>query len=209
MRWVLAVLVLMGCGRTEPVRYSRDAGLSDVNCPIAVDARVSATLGITADDQRTVWLNGALIANTGAMWFEPSTHEVEVFTHPARKNVLAVLATNLQTIPSLDRGLLASLRVGPGVLITDASWRFAPDELTVIDWVTSGFDDASWGHPVEEAINGAQPWGPFADIDPRARWLWPYNSATTDKPGVEPVRFRRAFYVLLDGGISDAPGECP
>lgn len=215
-RWGAVMLAILGCGRTEVVDLTdvavptHDAGFdAGVVCPIDSSSTRSATLGITADDRRAVWLNEALVANTTDMWFDPTTHPVRVFNHPARKNVLAVLATNLQSIPTRDRGLLASLRVGPGALVTDSTWRFAPDDGTAPAWVALAFDDASWGTPVDQGRNGAPPWGFFANIEPTARWLWSYDSATTNKPNVEALRFRRAFYVLLDGGISDRPGDCP
>lgn len=219
MRWVLAatVVAMTACGRTEPVEF-RDAVARPIDggvdaggaCPISIDAVRSATIGVTADDQRTVWLNGALVADTTAMWFDPSTHDAQVFRHPARKNVLAILGTNLQTIPTLDRGVLASLTAGSGVLVTDTSWRFANGQGANLEWTQPAFDDSAWRHPVDEGANGVQPWGFFPDIDPRAHWLWSYASGgVPNKPDVEPVRFRRAFYVLLDGGISDVPGACP
>lgn len=199
-----------------------DAGVADAGppdagvptCPVAMGDSVQALLGVTADNNRAVWLNGAVVEQTANEWFTATTHRVALWRHPARENVIAVRATNLTSQGGLDRGLLLSVTLGASVVATDARWR----QRGVLDggwpetnpaWLQPGFDDSAWGASVEQAANGSPPWGFVTQVSANARWIWPYSSLTFFKGQYEPVLFRRSIYVMLDGGLADAPGACP
>jgi hypothetical protein len=190
----------------------RDAGAPA--CPVGMSETVQARLGVTADNNRAVWLNGVNVEQTANEWFTATTHVVPLWRHPSRENVIAVRATNLTSQGGLDRGLLLSLTLNLSVVATDARWR----QRGVLDggwpetnpaWLQPGFDDSAWGPSVEQAANGSPPWGFVNQVSANARWIWPYSSVTFFKGQYEPVLFRRSVYVMLDGGLADAPGACP
>ncbi len=124
---------------------------------------VRARLGITADDQFAVWLNGKEFGK-GAEWGKPQTFDAVKLLRNGR-NVLAVAATNLAAPVQLNpAGLNARLEIeladGSSQQVdSDDKWRTAKTEPA--GWREPDFDDSSWSAAVVTAKLGEQPWGPF------------------------------------------------
>lgn len=195
-----------------------DAGTGDAGvpvCPFTLGATVVATLSLTADNHRTVWVNGLLVEATDNEWYQPTRLTITLARHPSVENVIAVEAVNLSSQAGFDRGLLLDVRLDSGaVVVSDRSWRAAstsdggwsPADVT---WRQPGFDDRTWPMAIEQAPNGAAPWGLTSLVAPQARWIWSYLSNVPLKPNVEAVLFRRSLFVTLDGGLADGPSPCP
>jgi hypothetical protein len=100
-----------------------------------------AILDITADDEFTVWMNGALIGK-GDKW--KRVYSFDVKKHFAMgRNVIAVKATNA----SGPAGLLVRLGFVPNgvtreVITSNASWKSSKTEAN--GWQATGFDDDHW-----------------------------------------------------------------
>lgn len=195
-----------------------DAGIPDAGapvCPILAGATVTATLSLTADNHRTVWVNGALVEDTNNEWYQATRLTITLARHPSVENVLAVEAVNLSSQAGFDRGLLLDVRLDSGALVvSDRSWRAASPADGGWDpadpaWRQPGFDDRGWPMAVEQAPNGAAPWGLTSLVAPQAKWIWSYLSNVPFKPNVETVLFRRSLFVTLDGGLADGPSPCP
>lgn len=202
--WLLA-FVFAACGRTEPVHHTDEPALdggvdAGLDAGVCFPGSLRATLVITADNRRSVWLNGTPLEATQREWFEPSTLTV---TLSRTVNVLAVQATNLTNQGGFDRGLLASFSwAGGGSFVTSREWKqrgvsdggWNPDDPA---WLEPTFDDSAWGAAVEQGGNGAAPWGPVLGVSSQARWVWSYDSSGPDfaKPQVEAVLFRHRFVV--------------
>lgn len=209
---------LPDAGPPEPGRDGgADGGLVDTGsptCPIPADATASAVLDITADNRRTVWVNGVPSESTNNEWYQPTHLTITLRRHPSAENVIAVEATNLTSQAGFDRGLLVALRLNGAVRVSDSTWRYARAADGGWDagdpaWRSPGFDDSRWSASIEQAANGSPPWGFVSGVSASARWLWSYFSNVPLKPNVETVLFRRSVYVTLDGGLADAPTPCP
>lgn len=175
---------------------------------------MTAQLSITADNQRRVWVNGQQVEWTGNEWHQATRLQVPLFRHPQRENVVAVLATNLSSQAGLDRGLLADVRWNGALLLTNAQWK----QQSALDggwnendpaWRTPGFNDSSWPNARQQASNGSQPWGTVLLVHSNASWIWSYFSDVPGKPDIEPVFFRRRFYIDVNGAFVDTPTQCP
>lgn len=202
-------------GRTDGGTHE-DGGAVDAGppCPIPWDATVTATLSITADDSRRVWFNGIHGESTTNQWTQPTRFSLSLFRHPQRRNVITVHATNLQNQPGFDRGLLADVRLGNSVVVTDERWKQRGGNdggwhINDASWLNPNFDDSQWGDSVEQATNGSAPWGRINLVNTNAMWIWPWNSQGTLKPVFEPVFFRRTLYVDMNGQLVDGPAACP
>jgi alpha-L-rhamnosidase len=127
----------------------------------------SARLVFTADDDFTLWLDGAQTLDVPQQtdaWRIARVADVtdQVAGLGGRDAVLAVRATNRPGASVNPGGLLGKLVVtldsGQALtLVTDASWlvsEAAPD-----GWQLPGFDDASWVHALVLAPYGQGPWG--------------------------------------------------
>ena len=212
---------------SPPEPSANDAGGLDAGAPVdaglpvdagrpcsGADETIEATLFVTADNQRTVFVNGVEVEGPGPEWYQPSRRTVRLFSSPGRENVLAVEATNLTSQAGLDRGLILSVSAGGQTLISDRRWkqsRTGPGAWDRADvrWRQPGFDDSLWAAAIEQATNGASPWGLVNLVDRQAQWLWAYDSRTANKPNVETVLLRRTFWLEVDGGFSDTPTRCP
>lgn len=203
------------------------------SCPIGQDDTVVATIKATADDYLRLWVNGKLVDDKTTTWGTVDTHNVNLFRHPSRKNVLAVEVRNAFNAGGYDRGLLVDLGfdagpdAGPdgGVpgIVTDPTWKIIgtltdgglPDgglsdggSSGIVGWFDPAYDDSSWHAAVDEGPHGMSPWGSVFGTS-NARWLWSYNSSLAgSKPAEEFVYFRRAFYLDVDGVPRDAPQTC-
>lgn len=198
-------------------------------CGIAVEETANATLYVTADDEATVYINGAFVATQLVPW---STNALErtilVNRNPTRANVVAVLAFNRQVTGGTDRGMLLDFRLGdagvdgPRIFASGPGWKVKGGGPTGLPefadggWTALGFDDSSWDAGVVELPYGAQPYGntfaKFGIDSAGASWMWSYDSAPVSpsiKPANEAVYFRQVFYFTADGGFSADAGVCP
>src|SRR5512140_907221 len=79
-------------------------------CPIPVDATVPATIRFTADNERLVYLNGALVEDNSALgWQTVSQLPVALRRNPTVPNVLAIRGRNTSSQAGADRGILVEL----------------------------------------------------------------------------------------------------
>lgn len=181
-------------------------------CGVALDATVQATLRLTADNERKVYVNGALVDDVAYAWSDPRSYEVTLFRHPKKQNVIAIEGINTSSQGGYDRGILAVLTsaADAGVafsLVTDASWKMNPALVT--DWFAPTTSDAAWPAAFDQAPNGTSPWGTIVDIPLTAKWIWTYDSSTAStKLDGEHVYARRTFYVAVDGSLADAAATC-
>ena len=191
---------------------SVDAGPTLPPCGISIDAQGPAQLRITADDARTVYLNGVLVEPRQVGWNLPSTTSHSIFIHPLRPNTLAVHAENLQRIDGFDRGLIAeltrttSLAVSSEV-VTSSVTKVATS--SVAGWTEAEFDDSAWAPATVLGPHGMAPWGAVLGTS-NAEWIWTYDSniPASQKPDTEPAFVRMNFYVHRDGRLSTVPDAC-
>jgi hypothetical protein len=192
-----------------------DAASTDASetCPIGIDETITATLRVSADDDRRVFVNEVMVDDLtpSRTWGTITTTTVRLFRHPSRANVIAVLAKNYLSIDGLDRGLLldvTSSSTSAAPLLTDASWRVRSS--TVAGYETIAFDDSQWSQATEEVMHPGGPYGAIFGTS-SAWWIWTYDAAipASMKPIEESMAARRRFYVLRSGAFSDAPGSCP
>jgi len=181
-------------------------------CGVGVAATAPATLRITADNERKVYVNGALIDDAPHGWGDARSYNVTLFRHPKKLNVIAVEGINTSSQGGYDRGILAVLTSATDAgtsfsLVSDSSWKISPTLVT--DWLAPTTSDAAWAAAFEQAPNGSSPWGAISDIPTSAKWLWTYDSSTAvTKADNEHVYARRSFYFAIDGSLSATPATC-
>ncbi|MFZ5438560.1 MAG: hypothetical protein ACOZQL_01060 [Myxococcota bacterium] len=224
----MVMVVLVSCGRTEPLWASddgvagpghHDAGVPDAGPPdagardaglcVPWDDEVAATLHITADNRRRVWVNGVLVEAPDLEWDRPTVTRISLFRHPARENVVAVEGTNLTSQAGFDRGVIFDVALNGSVVVSDGSWRVRRGAQPDTAWTLPGFDDSGWAFATIEASNGEAPWGRVTSVSPAAKWLWSYASDVAFKPDHETAVFRRRVWLTLDGRLGDVPSACP
>ncbi len=184
---------------------------------IVSDETFDATLRVTADDYREVYVNGTLVEAQGAGWGSPSTQTVQLFLNPTVANVIAVLGVNAYSQGGYDRGIVVDLSWSlgdagqAGSLVSDASWRVQQVDTVDAgpDWMAPRYDDSAWPFATDEGPHGMGPWGSPLGTS-AARWIWFYDSSTaTTKPASESAAFRRTFYVTTAGQPSEVATGCP
>jgi hypothetical protein len=190
-------------------------------CPVPLDATVSATMTITADDHFKLYVNGAIIDETARTWSSVQTYALTLFRHPTRKNVIAIEGINAAKIDGFDRGIVADLALSESVpgagtsnpsspvrIVTDATWKVAT--TLAAGWNTVAFDDTAWNAATAQGTNGMGPWG--AVLGPSsASWIWSYASSgsAASKTTTETIYVRKSFYFTRDLVVSTAPSACP
>lgn len=195
---------------------------ADVPECIAPSETVTGTLRVVADDEWTVWVNGTMFTG-GTSWTSPTTHAVSIYSHRAKKNVIAIEGRNKAKQGGLDRGILAELVLtsdagadaGTTVLVTDGSWKISstatPDGgdagSPASDWFSPTYNDNAWSAAVIAASHGDAPWGAVLGTS-SAKWIWAYkpDGAAVDKTVTETNFARRTFY---GAGLTSTPGACP
>lgn len=221
---------------------ARDAGTTDApvtpaTCPIPIDATVSATLSLTVDNNRKLYVNGVLVDGTPYEWNTSTTQQVTLFRHPSKKNVIAIEGFNASSQGGHDRGILVDLVVGSapdggtdagadggtdagadggalGVafahLVSDTKWKVSGTALAADpSWFLLDAPETGFITAVAQGANGISPWGNVGAIDPSAQWIWSFDSSVADKPNQEYVVARRSFWFDASGAITDAPASCP
>ncbi len=197
-------------------------------CSIPADATVDATLRFTADNERLVYLNGALVEDNAALgWPTVSALTVTLHRNPRVPNVLAVRGRNTSSQAGADRGIIVELAAlaadaGAGdagdadggtavLLVSDAQWRVSSTAGDAgLGWTDAAYDDSTWTFAIDQGPNGMAPWGAVLGASTAPRWLWSYDSATVaTKPDQEDAYFRRTFYLSASGQAQNAPGACP
>jgi hypothetical protein len=190
-------------------------------CSVPLDATVSATMTITADDHFKLYVNGATIDETARIWSSVQTYTVNLFRHPSRKNVIAIEGINTAKIDGFDRGIVADLVLSnaapeagsadggaPARIVTDATWKVSTALASGWNGVT--FDDAAWGTATAQGANGMAPWGPVLGSS-NAQWIWSFasNGSAASKATTETVFVRKSFYLTRDLAVSATPSACP
>jgi hypothetical protein len=238
---VLAVVVQAACGSSSdsppdpdtdlPNRRAQDGGANDgssngvldggmldgnapsTTCTIALDATVAGTTRTSGDDNFELYVNGTLVKDFGGLWTDPQTDAVTLFRHPAKKNVIAVRASNVVKVDGLDRMIIIDLGFdaggGPKHVVTDATWLRSPGGLET-NWYAVDFAEANWTAPTVVGNHGDPPWGAILGTSD-AKFLWSYHSGMVDqttKPDAETVWFRKTFYLDLGGAPQSTPGAC-
>lgn len=180
-------------------------------CPFTLDSTITATLRVSADDDRRVFVNEVMVDDLmpARTWPTISTRTVTLFRHPSRANVIAAEARNYFVISGYDRGLLLDVTALSGApLVTDARWRVSTSSSA--GYQTIAFDDSAWASATAQVQH---PGGPYGSLfgSTAAWWIWLYDSnvAAGAKPVTEEMWARRTFYVQADGTFGDAPGACP
>jgi len=189
---------LLACGgetsRAIPDAKASDASADaasiapDAGCATPVDATMTGTLVVDADDYRRVWFNGQLIDDNGNGWTSPNTYSVEINLSPSRPNVIAVEGRNAFNQAGLDRGVAVDLRFGTHVVVTDASWKFSLTSTP--GWETADFDTSTWPTAVAIGAMGVAPWGDiFGGSAPAstAQWIWAYDPSTPANEESKPA----------------------
>jgi putative heme-binding domain-containing protein len=121
-----------------------------------LDLVEEGTLDVTADNEFTVWVNGAKVGS-GKEWKHVQSFDVKKQLVNGN-NVIAVEATNTDG----PAGLLVRLGYVPNgqakvALVSDGTWKAS---RTAGDgWQKGGFDDASWQAVKVLGPYGMQPWG--------------------------------------------------
>jgi putative heme-binding domain-containing protein len=140
-------------------RYFRKTFQIDRNVQKPVD---DGSLDITADDEFTVWVNGAQIGQGSdskrVFRFDATSHLLN------GKNVIAVAAKNHTKGPA---GLLVRLSYVPNGLsrmaqMSDESWKSA--KVAPDGWQKLEFDDTGW--------QSAKVLGPYGKTEPWHRTVW-------------------------------------
>ncbi|XP_031574613.1 uncharacterized protein LOC116308348 isoform X2 [Actinia tenebrosa] len=108
---------------------------------------------ITADDKAWVYGNGQYMGNDNDRW-----NVIKSYMFGTDIEVVAILVKNTGG-PS---GLMATFSNG---IRTDSSWKCTT--TTYKNWHTTNFDDSSWPHAVEHALNGYT----VRDIPRDVRWI--------------------------------------
>jgi hypothetical protein len=202
-----------------------DAGADAVtSCGIPVDATFQATLRFTADNERLVYVNGAVVEDDPALgWPTVSALTVKLHRNPRVANVIAIRGRNTSSQGGADRGVVVELSslaaadagaddAGSAVLlVSDTQWRVSGSAGDAgLAWTEVAYDDTAWAPATDQGPNGMSPWGAVLGATTAPRWLWSYDSATAaTKPDQEDAYFRRTFYVSFDGQVQSTPGACP
>lgn len=116
-------------------------------------------IGVTADNEFALYLDGKLIAE-GDEWRTPVLTEVEIETGT---HILAVEASN--EAPGAAGFLLGGgvLPLGQGAPIhTRTNWKSTDSVPPGDAWKTLDFDDSGWVAPVDLGELGVGPWGHLA-----------------------------------------------
>ncbi len=115
-----------------------------------------AVLGIAADDEADVWVNGKReMTVTG---WKNATYADIGKKLKSGENVIAVRAKNLNG----DAGVLAYIEIGAGrnkkLVVSDTTWMSAVENPT--GWEKPGYKaDGSWTPAISRGKLGIQPWG--------------------------------------------------
>lgn len=181
------------------------------SCPGAVAGDVCGSLRITADDEYTVWVNGAQVFRSSTQWMTPQTIAVALKPSAREQNVIAIEARNLQSANGIDRGLVADLTVttaaGEQHIVTDGTWRATGQGPA--RWTSGGYDDQLWPCATELGDHGMQPYGPVLGAS-QARWIWTWapDRPAAAKSAVEPAVFRKTFSFTGNGEVASADHGC-
>jgi hypothetical protein len=183
-------------------------------CSLPPTETTTATLHVTADDVRSIWVNGVQVevADFGARnWHNPSNLPLLLHKNPSIPNVVAIQATNLYAIDGLDRGLIVLVQY-PRTATSSAEWvsnhRTKVATASTAGWTEPLFDDHAWIEATELGPDGQAPWGPIIGAS-SAQWIWTYlPGSLASKPVEESIFARMTLYLLPSGQISDQPG-CP
>jgi hypothetical protein len=197
-------------------------------CTIPIDATVEATIRFTADNERLVYVNGAVVEDDPSLgWPTVSALTVALHRNPRVANVIAMRGRNTSSQGGADRGILVELSALAGdagasdagaddagsavLLVSDTQWRVSGSAVDAgLGWTEIAYDDSAWSAATDQGPNGMAPWGAVLGPSTAPRWLWSYDSATAaTKPDQEDALFRRTFYLSADGKVLGAPGACP
>lgn len=203
-------VVVADSGALDPDSGALEPDAGGPPCPFTLDSTVTATLRVSADDDRRVLVNEVMVDDLvpSRTWHTVSTRTVTLFRHPARANVIAADVRNYQRIGGYDRGLLLDVSALAGDrLVTDARWRVSTSSAA--GWTTAAFDDSAWSTATAQMQHPGGPYGALFGTT-TAWWIWLYDSSTAaNKPITEGMFARRIFYIQADGSYADAPGVCP
>ncbi|MFH5802666.1 c-type cytochrome [Alienimonas sp. DA493] len=128
----------------------------------------SATLTVASDNQAVVWLDGTKVLSSRS-WSEPSRADVTALGG-GRSKVLSVEAKNEDGAAAVL--VVLDLEYNDGSkkrLVSDSSWKVAPEGVTGAGWTTPGFVGAeSWANAKDLGALGVQPWGNVLEKAPSA-----------------------------------------
>ena len=119
----------------------------------------SATLTVAADNEAVVWLDGTKVLQNNS-WNQPSRADVTALAG-GRTKVLSVRAKNANG----PAGVLVVLDLvypdgSKKRVVSDASWKLAPGDVTGSGWTTPGYAGADgWKNANTRGRLGAKPWG--------------------------------------------------
>jgi hypothetical protein len=123
-----------------------------------------ASLSVTADNARRVWVNGNELSDAhSSSWRNLSTSDMKPFLK-AGKNVIAVEAKNLSQPGPAGLLLIASIIPEAGEtlnIVSDGQWKSS--DRAGDSWREVSFSDADWKPALETIANGGGPWGPMLD----------------------------------------------
>lgn len=137
---------------------------SGIITSVTYDVRI----GITADDEHRVWLDGAEITGPNASGWG-AIDELST-TLESGEHVLAVWATDRAQVIA---GLIAVVWIdgAPTYLTGTSSWTLSAANPGT-GWELVGFDDSAWSPGT--ACTNTSPWGgsPATLLNEGARWIW-------------------------------------
>lgn len=198
------LLLFAACGSRTALSVEDDRGSGSDAAP-KCGAPVPGTMRFTADDQSRLFVNGSLVDTKSDKWWNVRT--ITLALHVGHNSV-AVEATNVWSQDGLDRGFIAELRVNTVVESSDTLWRVS--KVFAQGWENPSFDASGWHHAVNEARDGAKPYGSVLGSE-RAWWLWSYdsNEPTAKKAGMETIWLRYDFWIEPNGSVSTSLLDCP
>jgi hypothetical protein len=130
---------------------------------LPADVRVNeASLGVTADDAFTLWLNGEKLGSQNDWRTLKRMDGMAAKLKPGR-NVIAIRAENVKAdVPKNPAGLICGLSItlegGRTIEIkSDTTWRASREEPA--NWQRPEFDDSTWPIAKTAAPYGGGPWG--------------------------------------------------
>lgn len=128
----------------------------------------AATVTVAGDNAATVWIDGTKVLENDN-WSSPSTADVTALAG-GRTKVLSVQGKNADG----PAGLLVILELtyadgSKKRVVSDGSWKVAPEGTIGTGWATPGFAGADdWGPAADKGESGVQPWGDVLASKPAA-----------------------------------------
>ncbi|MCQ2449211.1 MAG: carbohydrate binding domain-containing protein [Clostridia bacterium] len=153
------------------------------------DAPTYAPLQISADDNYTLYVNGAEVGgNMGSgqdKWQAPETYDILRYLKKG-ENVICIAAKNFVSYGGLVYDCRVTTPSGT-VMVCSEKASVKVSKTAPSGWTAVGFDDSHWTNPKEIGPMGSSPWGSLY-----------FNSALYAENKIEIVDFKTEKYLKTD-----------